>query len=196
MPMILDTIVSVVRRRPDGARRYVVEQAFCRWHGIWGAKIMSSTDTMTDTGVDAMGPIDYLVIEFPGNKMTGEGIPLLLDLVERGIIRIMDLGFLTKAADGSVTAIHVEDMDADHLGEFAVFQGAATGLLDSDDYTEAGDAIQPGNSAGIIVYENLWAAPLAAAWRRGGAQVVASGRIQVQALLAALDSADQPGAGG
>jgi hypothetical protein len=152
-----------------------------------------SINTLTrDPGgdVDTMGPIDYLVIEFPGNHMTGEGIPLLLDLVKRNIIRILDLAFLKKAADGMVTAIRVEDMDAEGAREFAVFQGASSGLLGTDDMAQAAAAIEPGNSAGIIVYENVWAAPLAVAWRRGGARVVASGRIGVQALLAALDEAE------
>lgn len=138
--------------------------------------------------IDSMGPIDFLVIEFPGNRMTGEGIPLLLDLVDRGIVRILDLAFIRKEADGTVTALAVEDMDAASAREFAVFQGAASGLLGRDDLQEAANAIEPGNSAGILVYENVWAAPLARAWRRGGAQMVASGRIPVQALLAAAES--------
>ncbi len=140
---------------------------------------------MTDSELETMGPIDYLIVEFPGNRMTGEGIPLLLDLVNRGIIRILDLAFIRKEADGTVSAMRIEDMDADGADEFMVFQGASSGLLANDDMREAANAIEPGNSAGIIVYENTWAAPLATAWRRGGAQMVASGRIPVQALLAA-----------
>jgi hypothetical protein len=135
--------------------------------------------------LETMGPIDYLIVEFPGNRMTGEGIPLLLDLVDRGIIRILDLAFIRKDTDGSVSAVRIEDMDAEGAERFAVFQGASSGLLGSDDLDEAARAIEPGNAAGIIVYENTWAAPLAMAWRRGGAQVVAGGRIPVQAILAA-----------
>ncbi|MEU8076245.1 DUF6325 family protein [Catellatospora citrea] len=138
--------------------------------------------------IDTMGPVDYLVIEFPGNRMTGEGIPLLLDLVDRGIVRILDLAFIRKDVDGSIVAVAVEDMDAEGAREFAVFQGASSGLLDRDDLREAANAIEPGNSAGILVYENVWAAPLAIAWRRGGAQMVASGRIPVQELLAAAEA--------
>ncbi len=138
--------------------------------------------------IDTMGPVDYLVIEFPGNHMTGEGIPLLLDLVDRGIVRILDLAFIRKDTDGSIVAVAVEDMDAEGAREFAVFQGASSGLLDRDDLREAANAIEPGNSAGILVYENVWAAPLAIAWRRGGAQMVASGRIPVQELLAAAEA--------
>jgi hypothetical protein len=147
---------------------------------------MSKTDDVSE--FEEMGPIDYVVIEFPGNRMTGEGIPLLLDLVDRSVIRILDLAFIRKDTDGTVTAVAVEDMDAMGAREFAVFQGAASGLLDREDLSEAAGAIEPGNSAGVIVYENTWAAPLARAWRRGGAQMVASGRIPVQALLAAAES--------
>jgi hypothetical protein len=138
--------------------------------------------------IDTMGPIDYLVIEFPGNRMTGEGIPLLLDLVERGIIRILDLGFIRKENDGSVTAINIEGLDAEGMEQFSVFQGASSGLLDSDDLAEAAAAVEPGSSAGVLIYENTWAAPLAMAWRRGGAQLVASGRIPVQAILAVAEA--------
>ncbi len=134
--------------------------------------------------IDTMGPVDYLIVEFPGNRMTGEGVPLLLDLVDRGIIRILDLAFIRKDTDGSVTALRVEDMDRHGAEQLMVFQGASSGLLGRDDLDEAAAAIEPGNSAGIIVYENTWAAPLAMAWRRGGAQVVAAGRIPVQAILA------------
>ncbi|MCP2324009.1 hypothetical protein HDA40_002516 [Hamadaea flava] len=138
--------------------------------------------------VETMGPVDYLVIEFPGNRMTGEGVPLLLDLVERGVIRILDLAFIRKDADGTISALKIEDLDAEGAAEFAVFEGASSGLLGDDELREAADVIEPGNSAGIMVYENTWAAPLAMAWRRGGAQMVASGRIQIQALLAAAES--------
>lgn len=137
------------------------------------------------TDIETMGPIDYLVVEFPGNRMTGEGVPLLLDLVDRGIIRILDLAFIRKGIGGEVTALTVENLDAEGLDEFHVFQGASSGLLADDDLREAATAVEPGSAAAILVYENLWAAPLATAWRRGGAQVVAGGRIPVQAMLAA-----------
>jgi Family of unknown function (DUF6325) len=152
--------------------------------------------TMDQTGgvdVEEMGPVDYLVLEFPGNKMTGEGLPLLVDLVDRGVIRILDFAFVTKELDGSIHAIAISDFDGDGELDLAVFQGASSGLLDDSDLGDAGTVIEPGSSAGVLVYENLWAAPLAAALRRGGAQMVASGRIPVQALLAsveALEAAD------
>jgi hypothetical protein len=138
--------------------------------------------------IDTMGPIDYLVIEFPGNRMTGEGVPLLVDLVERGIIRILDLAFIRRDTDGSVAAVAIEDIDGDGSPDFEVFQGASSGLIGQEELREAAEAIEPGNSAGVIIYENAWAGPLAAAWRKGGAQVVATGRIPVQALLAAADA--------
>ena len=142
------------------------------------------------TSLDETGPIDYLVVEFPGNRMTGEGFPLLIDLVDRGIIRILDLVFVTRDTDGSVTAVEIADFDGDGALDLAVFQGASSGLLGPDDLEEAASVIEPGSSAGILVYENVWAAPFAVALRRGGAQLVASGRIPVQAILAALEAAE------
>ncbi|MCX4987553.1 MULTISPECIES: DUF6325 family protein [unclassified Streptomyces] len=137
-----------------------------------------------------MGPIDYVVVEFPGNRMTGEGFPILVDLVDRGLIRILDLLFVRKDEDGSVVGLEIADLTGDGALDLAVFEGASSGLLGDDDIEEAGRALKPGNSAGILVYENVWAAPFATALRRGGAQMVASGRIPVPAVLAALDDTD------
>jgi hypothetical protein len=139
--------------------------------------------------LDEMGPIDYLVVEFPGNRMTGEGLPLLVDLVDRGIIRVLDLVFIRKEVDGSVSGMALADLDSDGKLDLAVFEGASSGLLDSDDVADAASVLEPGSAAGLLVYENVWAAPFAAALRRGGGQLVASGRIPVQAVLAALDAA-------
>lgn len=139
---------------------------------------------------EEVGPIDYLVVEFPGNRMTGEGLPLLVDLVDRGIIRIMDLTFVRKDDDGSVTAMEIADLTGDGELDLAVFEGASSGLLGQDDIEEAATALEPGCSAGILVYENVWAAPFAAALRRGGARLVASGRVPVQALVATLDETE------
>jgi len=140
--------------------------------------------------LDAMGPIDYLVVAFPGNRMTGEGMPLLIDLVDRGIIRILDLLFIRKELDGSVSGMELADFDQDGELDLAVFEGATSGLLGADDIEHAASVLDPGSSAGVLVYENLWAAPFAAALRRSGGQLVASGRIPVQAALAALDAAE------
>jgi hypothetical protein len=140
--------------------------------------------------LEQMGPVDYLVVEFPGSRMTGEGLPLLVDLVDRGIIRILDLVFVKKELDGSMKGMAITDLDHDGKLDLAVFEGASSGLLDEDDIADAGGVLEPGSSAGILVYENVWAAPFATALRRGGAQLVASGRIPVQALLAAIDAAE------
>jgi len=143
---------------------------------------------MTDA-LDETGPIDYLVVEFPGNKMTGEAFPLLVDLVDRGLIRILDLVFVRKDVDGSVAGLQLSDLDGDGELDLAVFEGVSSGLLGDDDIQEAVGVLAPGSSAGIMVYENIWAAPFAAAVRRAGGQLVASGRIPIQAVLAALDTA-------
>ncbi|CAM5658706.1 DUF6325 family protein [Streptomyces hirsutus] len=140
--------------------------------------------------IQEVGPIDYLVVEFPGNRMTGEGFPLLVDLVDRGLIRILDLMFVRKEVDGSVTGMEIADLTGDGELDLAVFEGASSGLLGQDDIEEAATALEPGCSAGILVYENLWAAPFATALRRGGARMVASGRIPVSAVLDALDAAE------
>jgi len=142
---------------------------------------------MTVDPLDELGPIDYLVVEFPGNRMTGKGLPLLVDLVDRGIIRVLDLVFFTKADDGSVAVVEVADFDGDGQLDLAVFEGASSGILGEDDVSEAAAAVEPGSSAGLLVYENVWAAPFAAAIRRGGGQLVAQGRIPTQALIAALE---------
>jgi hypothetical protein len=133
-----------------------------------------------------MGPIDYLCVEFPPGSRTGEGLPYLVDLVDRRIIRILDLRFLRKNPDGSVV-----QLDGEQVGDgLALFSGAASGMLGNDDLEDAATALEPGSAAAIVVYENLWAAPLAVTLRKAGAQVVAGGRIPVQALLAALDASE------
>jgi hypothetical protein len=146
------------------------------------------TAAMTDE--IELGPVDFFVVEFPGNKMTGEGLPLLVDLVDRGIVRILDLEFIRKETDGRVTVVEITDLDGDGQLDLAVFDGAFSGLLDQEDLASAAALIEPGSSAGIVVFENRWAAPFIGALRRGGAQLVASGRIPVEDLLRALDAAE------
>ncbi len=137
---------------------------------------------------DVLGPIDYVVVEFPGSRMTGEGLPLLVDLVQRGIIRILDFAFVKKELDGSVVGLSFSDLDRGGASDITIFEGVSSGLLGDDDLNEAGAVLEPGNSAGILVYENTWAAPFVAALRRGGAELVASGRIPADAVLAAVNS--------
>lgn len=134
-----------------------------------------------------MGPIDYLVVEFPGSHLTGEGLPLLVDLVDRGIIRVLDLAFVRKEADGTVTGLELADVTGDGELDLTVFDGASSGLMDSDDLSEAAGVLSPGDSAAVLVYENVWAAPLAGALNRAGARLVAGGRIPVTAILQTLD---------
>ncbi len=137
-----------------------------------------------------MGPIDYLVIAWPGRQPTGEAAPIVVDLVERGIIRVLDLAFIAKAEDGSVAGLEIADLGQE-VEELKVFEGASSGLLSDEDAAEAAEALEPGTSAALLVYENRWAGPFASAVRRSGGQLVAFGRIPVQAVLAALDAAEE-----
>ncbi len=140
--------------------------------------------------VDEMGPIDFLVVEFPENRLDGEALPLLVELVDRGIIRVLDLAFVEKNSAGEVSGIELHDLDATGDFDVSVFEGASSGLLGDDDLEQAGAALEPGSAAGVLVYENLWAAPFASALRRGGGSVVAGGRIPVQSIVAALDAVE------
>lgn len=137
-----------------------------------------------------IGPLDYLLIEFPGTHLTGEGLPLLADLVDRGIIRVLDLVFVEKALDGTTTVLALDDLIAGGTLDLAIFQGVSSGMVDSADIADAGSVLEPGSSAGLLIYENSWAAPFTAAMRRAGGQVVASGRIPVQDVIDALDATD------
>ena len=140
-----------------------------------------------------LGPIDYLALEFPGSQLRGEGLAALVDLVDRNIIRVLDLRFIKREDDGSWTALEIADLDGDGVLDLAVFEGASSGLLDDDDLSEAVSLIEPGNAVGLIVYENTWAEPFVTAMHRAGAEVIASGRIpagEVLALLDTLEAAD------
>jgi hypothetical protein len=136
-----------------------------------------------------MGPIDYILVEWPGRQPNGEVAPHLVDLVDRGLIRILDLALIAKDEDGTVAGIELADL-GDGGAELSVFEGASSGLISDEDLGEAGAALEPGTSAALLVYENSWAAPFAAAVRRSGGQLVASGRIPVEAIEAALDAAE------
>jgi hypothetical protein len=147
-----------------------------------------TADLEQATELDQMGPVDYLVMAFPTDRMTGEAFPLLVDLVDRGVIRILDLMFLRKDHDGTVTTLTQVDLDRMKVLEAALFDGATSGLLGTEDVAEAAEALEPGTAAAVLVYENVWATPFAAALRRSGGQLVAAGHIPVQALVAALDA--------
>lgn len=140
---------------------------------------------------DELGPIDIVVIAYPADApMTGEAVPILLDLVDRGIIRVLDALFVMQNEDGTVSGFEASDLDGDSIGDFKVFEGASSGLLGEDDVATAGEALEPGSAAVMIVYENRWAAPFANAVRRNGGVLVANQRIGVQELTDALDTAD------
>ncbi|HEY7591739.1 MAG TPA: DUF6325 family protein [Actinophytocola sp.] len=144
---------------------------------------------MTDD-VEAMGPISYLVVEYPGNKMTGEGLLHLVDMVDQGLIRILDLLFATREVDGSLRVAELRDMDHDGELDVAIFEGASSGLLDDSDLADAAAAIEPGSSAAILLFENRWARRFTEALRRSGAELVAAGYVPLDALAASLDAAE------
>jgi dihydroorotase-like cyclic amidohydrolase len=140
--------------------------------------------------LDEMGPIDYVLIEWPDRQPTGEAAPIVVDLVDRGIIRVIDVAFIAKSEDGEASGIDLAEV-ASEVTELKAFEGAPSGLISDDDVQDAAQVLEPGTSAALIVYENRWAGHLAATLRRSGAQLVANGRIPVQAVLAALDAAEQ-----
>jgi Family of unknown function (DUF6325) len=135
-----------------------------------------------------IGPIDYLAVEFPEARMRGEGLAALLDLVDRGIIRLLDLRAVTREADGTFTAAAITDLDNDGTLDLAIFEGVESGLIDDDDLRQAAELIEPGKVVALFVYENTWAIPFVSAMRRVGAELIASGRIPADEVIAALDS--------
>jgi len=143
------------------------------------------TDSLT---VDELGPVDYLVVDFPGSEFNGEIAPELSDLVDRGLVRVLDLVMLKKDSDGSIEAFELSDVEDGEIGELRRHESALAMLLSEDDITAVAAAMEPGSSAGVLVWENTWAAPFGAAVRRAGGQLVASGRIPIQAIVAALEA--------
>jgi hypothetical protein len=141
-----------------------------------------------ETAARDHGPIDYLAVEFPEARMRGEGLAALLDLVDRGIIRVLDLRAVTRESDGTFTAVAITDLDNDGTLDLAIFEGVESGLLDDEDLQKAADLIEPGKVVALIVYENTWAIPFVNAMRRVGAELIASGRIPADEVIAALDS--------
>ena len=141
-------------------------------------------------GNESLGPISYLVVEFPESKMTGEGLPILVDLVNDGVIRILDLVFVAKGQDGSLGIIALADLDHDGTIDLAVFEGVSSGLVSQQDLADAAPVIAAGSSAAILIFENRWAKPFVQALHRGEAQLVAAGYIPQDELAAALDAAE------
>ena len=144
---------------------------------------------MSQEQLEEMGPIDFVVLEWPREQPTGDVVPLILDVVDRGIIRILDIALMAKDEDGSVAVLDLGELNGGEAS-FAEFDGASAGLLGDDDLEEAAAALAPGTSAAVLVWENRWAAPIAVGLRRSGGQLVASGRIPVQAILASLEAVE------
>jgi hypothetical protein len=149
---------------------------------------------MSQTDLD-VGPIDYLVVEFPGAKLTGEALTELVDLTDRGIIRVLDLRVAVVRENGEFAAVALTDLDNDGQLDLAVFSGIESGLLDDDDLAEGASLVGAGDAVGVLLYENTWAGPFISALRRQGAELVSSGRIPVDDVIAALDALDADSVG-
>ena len=143
---------------------------------------------MSETEMDELGPVDYLVVEFPADQanFSGEMAAELKSLVDAGTIRILDLLIITKDADGTIDSFEIDDFDG--LDELRVLEAELADLLAEDDVADLAAAMEPGSVAGVLVWENRWAAPFASAARRAGGQLVANGRIPIQAILASMEA--------
>jgi Family of unknown function (DUF6325) len=143
---------------------------------------------MTETSLDQLGPVDYVVVEFPAgaSNFTGEMAAELVALVDSGTIRLIDVLILTKNEDGTVEATELSDID--ELGELQALEAQLAELLAADDVEHLAAAMEPGSTAGVLIWENLWAAPFAAAARRSGGQLIANGRIPIQAIIASIEA--------
>jgi hypothetical protein len=154
---------------------------------------MTEQDSMNEPYELAAGPIDYLALELPAARMRGEGLAAIVDLVDRGIITVLDMRAVTREADGTFTAVAITDLDNDGTLDLAIFDGIESGLLDDDDLRQAAELIEPGKVVALLLYENTWARPFVTAMRQAGADVIASGRIpadEVEAMLDALEAAE------
>ncbi|MEX1295531.1 MAG: DUF6325 family protein [Candidatus Limnocylindrales bacterium] len=138
--------------------------------------------------IEELGPIDWIVVEFPGSRFNGEIAPVLADLVDRDLIRVLDLLIIKKDEDGAFEVFELSDLETAEIGELGVFEAELAMLLSAEDVTAMAAAIEPGSSAAVLVWENKWAGPFGAAVRHSGGQLVASGRIPTQALLAAVEA--------
>lgn len=141
-----------------------------------------------DNELDDMGAIDYFVVELRGQAVTGELIPSLLDLVDRGVIRVLDVLLVVTDDAGSYTTLIPDDLDPAEFGDLGALAGASSGLLSEDDSMAVAEVMQPNARALVLVYENLWSLPFAQSARRAGGQLIATGHIPTQAIIAALDA--------
>ncbi|HWG08524.1 MAG TPA: DUF6325 family protein [Solirubrobacteraceae bacterium] len=143
-----------------------------------------------DAHEEELGPVDIVVIAYPADaSMTGEAVPLLLDLVDRGIIRVLDVLFVMDTGDGTFAGFEATNLDSERVGDFTAFEGASSGLLSEEDVATAAEGLEPGSAAVMIVYENRWAGPFVAAVRRNGGVPIAYERIPVQDLIDAAEAA-------
>jgi len=145
---------------------------------------------MTTDIREVTGPIDYLVLEFPADPAVGDGLTLLIDLIDKAVVRLLDLVFVRKERDGSLIRLAITDLDGDGNVDLAIFEGDCADLLDPNGADDVSAALPPGGAAAIVIYENRWSEELAPALRRGGAQIVASGRLRYPDIVAALNGLD------
>jgi hypothetical protein len=149
----------------------------------------TTTEAATQgTDLDSLGPVDYIVVEFPAgaSNFTGEMAKELIRLVDAGTIRLIDVLILTKDADGSIEAAELSD--SEDLGELRKLESQLAELLAAEDVAHLAAAMEPGTTAGVLIWENLWAAPFASAARRSGGQLIANGRIPIQAIIASIEA--------
>lgn len=180
---------------PDGPRvtRMVFETAHhdtTETHNQNGAPMTDVAAAEANTALDQLGPVDFVIVEFPADasNFTGEIAKELLALVDAGTIRVIDVLIITKDADGNLDATELSDLE--DLGELEVLEAQLAELLAEEDVAHLAAAMDPGSTAGVLIYENLWAAPFASAVRRAGGQLIADGRIPIQAIIAAIEADD------
>jgi Family of unknown function (DUF6325) len=180
--------IDVSQRTDHGRRRRAFRVASAGSRNRDGGGINERDKTMTDTSLDQLGPVDYLVVEFPAgaSNFTGEMANELIALVESGTIRLIDVLILTKNEDGTIDAMELSDLD--ELGELQALEAQLADLLAEEDVVHLAAAMDPGSTAGVLIWENLWAAPFAAAARRSGGQLIANGRIPIQAIIASIEA--------
>ena len=141
---------------------------------------------------DVLGTVDWIVVEFPGSKFNGEVAPAIMDLVDQGLIRVLDLLIIKKNDEGEFEVFEAGDLDDSELGELRHDEAELAMVLSEQDVIDLAEAIQPGSSAAVLVWENLWSAPVGTAIRQAGGQLVASGRIPTQAILSVIEADLEP----